>query len=160
MDTLARDFADQGFGSIFIYTHEAHPGQLYPHHTSHNQKMAHARVFREEFQVERPILVDALDGACHRAFGSMPNMTWILDRAARPVYKADWTEAPNVRSAIEGMLNAARLRKESRMPVRPYTVEKIEYREQDREKFLQGLERGGDPARAEYLNWIKQMQHG
>lgn len=158
MDKLARDFADQGFGSIFIYTHEAHPGQLCPHHTSHDQKLAHARVFRDEFQVERTILVDALDGACHRKFGSMPNMSWILDRAGRPFYKADWTDVSNLRAAIEGMLASARLRQESHMPVRPYTVEKIEYREQDREKFLQGLERGGDPAREEYLNWIKQMQ--
>ena len=35
----------------------------------------------------RPILVDSLDGACHRAYGSMPSMSWVIDRGGRPVYK-------------------------------------------------------------------------
>ena len=73
MDGLAQELEPQKIVSIFVYTHEVHPGEYYPHHTSFEQKMAHAQAFREIFHVNRPIL----DGVCHRAYGSMPGMTWI-----------------------------------------------------------------------------------
>ena len=76
---------------FFLYTHEAHPGENYPHLTSMEQKFKHAHALRDEYGVTRPILVDALDGACHRAYGSMPNMTWVFNRAGAPVYKSDWS---------------------------------------------------------------------
>ena len=38
------------------------------------------------------ILLDALEGACHRAYGSMPNMSWIFTRSGIPVYKSNWTD--------------------------------------------------------------------
>jgi hypothetical protein len=67
MNAIAARFADQGVGSIFLYTNEAHPGERYPHLTSLEQKLRHARDLRDILGVRRPILVDALDGACHRA---------------------------------------------------------------------------------------------
>ena len=81
MNDIAERYAADDVGSIFLYTHEAHPGENYPHHTSLAQKYDHARALRDELGVSRPILVDSLDGACHRAYGSMPNMTWIFSRA-------------------------------------------------------------------------------
>jgi hypothetical protein len=75
MNAIADRFASQNVGSIFLYTHEAHPGENYPHLASMERKFQHARDLREKLGVTRPILVDALDGACHRAYGSMPNMT-------------------------------------------------------------------------------------
>lgn len=93
MDRLAERFAEQGVGSVFVYTHEAHPGENYPHLTSMEQKLRHAEALRDVLGVKRPILLDALDGACHRAYGSMPNMTWIFTGAGVPVCKSDWTDA-------------------------------------------------------------------
>ena len=72
--------SQRGVGSVFLYTHEAHPGENYPHLTSLAQKLEHAKALRDVLDVTRPILVDALDGACHRAYGSMPNMSWIFNR--------------------------------------------------------------------------------
>ena len=80
MNAVAKRFAGQGVESIFLYTHEAHPAEIYPHLTSMEQKFNHAKALRDVLNVQRPILVDALDGACHRAYGSMPNMTWIFSR--------------------------------------------------------------------------------
>ena len=93
MDGLAQELEPQEIVLTFVYTHEVHYGGYYPHHTSFEQKMAHAQAFREIFHVNRPILVDGLDGVCHRAYDSMPNMTWIIDRGGCPVYKAEWTYA-------------------------------------------------------------------
>ena len=84
MDSLADRFSEHGVGSIFVYTHEAHPVENYPHLTSMKQKFRHAEALRDVLGVRRPILLDALDGACHRAYGSMPNMRWILPHRASP----------------------------------------------------------------------------
>ena len=69
MNALADKFAGQKVGSIFLYTHEAHPGENYPHLTSMDQKFKHAEALRDVLGVSRPILVDALDGACHPQSG-------------------------------------------------------------------------------------------
>ena len=55
---MAREFASEGFVSLFLYTREAHPGENFPAHRSMEQKLAHASAFKERFQIERPILVD------------------------------------------------------------------------------------------------------
>jgi hypothetical protein len=75
MNALADRVTGHAVASIFVYTHEAHPGEHYPHLESMEQKFSHAAVLRDVLGVTRPILLDALDGACHRAYGSMPNMT-------------------------------------------------------------------------------------
>jgi hypothetical protein len=84
MNAVGERFAGDDIGSIFIYTHEAHPGEYYPHLTSMEQKFKHAAALRDKLGVSRPIILDFLDGACHRAYGSMPNMTWIFNRAGVP----------------------------------------------------------------------------
>src|SRR3990172_7374797 len=84
MNQIAERWAPHGVGSIFLYTHEAHPGEYWPHHTSFDQKLRHARALRDVLGVTRPILVDALDGACHRAYGGMPNMSWIINSSGVP----------------------------------------------------------------------------
>jgi hypothetical protein len=99
MNAIADRFTPRDVGSIFLYTHEAHPGENYPHLTSMAQKLRHARDLRDKLGVTRSILVDALDGACHRAYGSMPNMTWIIARSGVPVYKSDWTDHYSVANA-------------------------------------------------------------
>ena len=63
MNALAERFAEQGVGSIFLYTNEAHPGENYPHLTSMEQKYRHAGALRDIYGVTRPIMLDALDGA-------------------------------------------------------------------------------------------------
>ena len=75
MNELAVNYSGLKVGSVFLYTNEAHPGEYYPHLISMEQKYQHARDLRDVLNVTRPIFVDSLDGACHRAFGSMPNMT-------------------------------------------------------------------------------------
>src|SRR3970040_1718501 len=63
MNQIAGRWDLHGVGSVFLYTHEAHPGEYWPHHTSFEQKLRHARALRDILGVTRPILVDALDGA-------------------------------------------------------------------------------------------------
>ena len=149
MNALAEKFSDQKVGSIFLYTHEAHPGENYPHLTSLEQKFKHARDLREIYGVTRPILVDALDGACHRAYGSMPNMTWIFNKSGIPLYKSDWTDVDSVELSIEYLLSVGE-RRRNRERLAPFRVERIDFREQDQEGFYKGLEKSGPKAVKEF----------
>ena len=149
MNGIADKYADQGVGSIFLYTHEAHPGENYPHLTSMEQKRAHARDLRDVLGVTRPIVVDSLDGACHRAYGSMPNMTWIFTRSGTPIYKSDWTDSNSVENASIYFLDVIRRRREG-VRLTPFRVERLDYRTNDTEGFYKGLERSGPKAAREF----------
>jgi len=149
MNALADRFSGQDVGSFFLYTHEAHPGEFYPHHTSMDQKLAHARDLRDVLKVERPIFVDTLEGTCHRAFGSMPNMTWIFTRSGIPIYKSNWTDVHSVENALIYFLSVSgRRRAQERLT--PFHVERLDYRTNDTEAFYAGLERSGPKAVREF----------
>lgn len=149
MNAVAEKFAAQDVGSIFIYTHEAHPGENVPHLTSMEQKFRHARLLRDELGVTRPILVDALDGACHRAYGSMPNMTWIFARSGLILYKSDWTDAHSVENAIEYFAQIPARRKAGER-LAGFRVERLDFRNQERDLFYKRLERNGPKALSEF----------
>jgi hypothetical protein len=149
MNALAERYAPRNVGSIFVYTHEAHPGEHYPHLTSMAQKMRHAGALRDRLGVTRPILVDALDGACHRAYGSMPNMTWIIATSGVPVYKSDWTDHHSVANALDYFLDVTERRRAGRR-LAPFRVERLDFRHRDLDAFYKGLERNGPKAVREF----------
>lgn len=145
MNAIAQRYAAAGVGSIFLYTNEAHPGENYPHHTSMAQKLRHATALRDVLGVSRPILVDSLDGACHRAYGSMPNMTWIFNQAGTPIYKSDWSDSHSVENAVQYFLQVLD-RRRNRERMVPFRVERLDFRIQDQAQFYAGLERSGPKA--------------
>lgn len=149
MNEIAEAYADQDVGSMFLYTHEAHPAENYGHLTSFDQKLKHGNVMRDVGGVKRPILIDGLDGACHRYFGSMPNMTWLFNRAGTPIYKSDWTDVVSLKSALDYFLDV-RTRRRAGERLAPFLVERLDYRSQDREAFYRGLERNGPRAVSEF----------
>jgi hypothetical protein len=154
MDALAAEYAPLGFQSFFVYTREAHPGELLPHHTSFDQKLAQARAFRDEQGVRRTILVDSLDGACHRLYGEMPNMSWIILRGGTVAYKAAWTDSGDVRSAMRDIADLAELRRRgSRLA--PFWTERLGYRPVDQDAFNAGLARNGPKAVAEFDAFLR-----
>jgi hypothetical protein len=149
MNAIADRYREHRVGAIFLYTHEAHPGEHYPHLTSMAQKAMHGRALRDVYGVTRPILLDALDGACHRAYGSMPNMTWIFNSIGHPVYKSDWTDAHSVENALVYFLDVSQRRREKER-LTAFRVERLDYRTQDREGFYRGLARNGPKAVREF----------
>ncbi|MBF6590230.1 MAG: hypothetical protein IVW57_06815 [Ktedonobacterales bacterium] len=156
METLAADFAPRGFTSLFLYTREAHPGEILPHHASFAEKLAMARRFRDEQGVGRRILVDGLDGAVHRAYGTLPNMTWIILRGGTLAYKAAWTAAADVRDAMEGVARLAELRQRGGR-LAPFWTERLGYRVVDQAAFNAGLVRNGPKAVAEFEAFMRRV---
>jgi len=134
---------------VFIYTREAHPGENVPCHDSFERKLTCAKLLREEAGIGRDILVDDLDGTVHRAYGLMPNMTWVIGRGGRVAYKADWTSAANVEAFLERFL-AARAEHPSRATPVMYETQQAEFRYPDRKRFAEHLLRNGPRAAAEF----------
>lgn len=155
MNALAEKYTGDEVGSIFLYTNEAHPGEHYPQLATMEQKFTHARALRDVYGVARPILLDALDGACHRAYGGMPNMTWIINRAGVPVYKSDWTDSNSVDNALAYFVDVIHRRRQG-MRLAPFRVERLDYRDQDSVGFNRGLELNGPRAVREFREAMAQ----
>jgi hypothetical protein len=133
----------------FVYTREAHPGEHVGHHDSFETKLVNARLLRDEVGIRRPILVDDLEGTAHHAYGLLPNMTWVIGRGGRILYRADWTSAANVEAFLERH-EAGRKRRPAGGAVSPYLSEQIEYRDVDREAFYDRLRRNGPRSYEEF----------
>jgi hypothetical protein len=149
MNAVSEKYKNKDVGALFIYTNEAHPGENFPHITSMEEKFDHARKLRDRLGVTRKILVDSLDGKCHRAFGSMPNMTWILTKSGMPIYKADWTDYISVENALDYFLDMQERRRTGQRLV-PFSVQRLDYRESDRKAFYQRLAENGEKAVHEF----------
>jgi hypothetical protein len=134
---------------VFVYTREAHPGEHVPHHDSFERKLACAKLLREETGIGRDILVDDLAGTVHRAYGLMPNMTWVIGLGGRVAYKANWTSAANVEAFLERFLAAHGEHPPATVPVM-YETEQAEFRYPDRKRFAEHLRRNGPQAVAEF----------
>jgi hypothetical protein len=134
---------------FFVYTREAHPGEHVGHHATFDDKLANARLLRDEVGITRPILIDDLDGASHLAYGGLPNMTWVIGRGGRILSRSDWTSAANV-EAFLARYEQGRARRPTSGAVAPYVTEQIEFRDVDREAFYERLRRNGPRAHEEF----------
>ncbi len=148
MEDLADRFADRAVRSIFIYTREAHPGENYRHHATMDDKRANANAFKAHSGIRREILLDGLDGAAHRAYGELPNMTWIMGRGGFIHYKSSWTGVADVEKALVQVLDFQENRIKQKWV--PFYSERSAWSTRSPELFQQGLERAGPQAVADF----------
>jgi hypothetical protein len=154
MDALVEDFADERVKSIFVYTREAHPGEHRGPHVSHQDKIERGRELRALTKCQRPVMADDLGGTVHRAYGMLPNMTYVIARGGAIVYRASWTDARTVRLALESLADARRIARQGRR-VMPYFVQWQPVRNVERKDFFAGLyEIGGPRAAREYIDSV------
>ena len=128
-----------------MYTREAHSGENYGAHRSMEQKLAHARAFKEAGHIERPILVDDLIGTGHGMYGLLPNMTYVIGRGGKVLFRSDWTDALTLEFFLKYLLSI-RERRRSGEQLAGFYAEFMGYRSVDREKFRHGLEVAGPQA--------------
>lgn len=160
LDALAAEFAPAGVASVFIYTQEAHPGDVWPHHADFPAKLAAARKFIEQSNMQRPMLVDSLDGEIHRAYGALPNMSWVISRTGKILYKADWTDARTVKIALE-QIGFEISERRAGAHLTAYYMEALPQRPNSTEEFMQGLlDIGGPRSAHEFLDAIAAVSGG
>ncbi len=56
---------------------------------------------RRRWGIERSMLVDNLEGDVHRAYGTLPNMTYIMAAGGNIIYRAAWTDERTIRLALD-----------------------------------------------------------
>ncbi len=141
---MAARYADRSVRSVFLYTREAHPGEQYRHHVSMDDKRRNALAFKTEFNVRRPILLDDVEGTAHRAYGMLPNMSWIIGTGGVIHYKAAWTDSADIEDALTYTLDA--LGRRTRDKLQPYHSERLKWRARDDGKFRARLIKNGPQA--------------
>ena len=104
MAKVHKEFQNKDVAFLLVYVREPHPGEGVPPHTSYEQKVQHACRLRDEEKISSRILVDTLDGAVHRAYGTLPNACYIVDKRGIIVFKAQWTDAVEVGFALRELL--------------------------------------------------------
>lgn len=67
-------------------------------------KMRDAERYRREEQIPWRIAVDSLDGATHRAYGSMADPSYLIDQDGRVSFYNQWTHVPTLYKAIRSLL--------------------------------------------------------
>jgi len=152
MEALADRYADQAVRSVFIYTHEAHPGENYRHHSSIDDKRANARAFRAHSSLKRQILLDDLGGRAHHDNSLLPNMTWIMGRGGYIHYKSAWTAAEDVENHLLEVLDFQENRVKNSWI--PFYSERSAWSDRRPDIFKEGLERAGPQALEDYQNAI------
>jgi hypothetical protein len=94
---LQKKYRDRDVEFLTVYVREAHPGEgayrEFSQPQEFDQKLVYARrlVATEDFTC--PVLVDGMDEAVHRQYGSLPNMVYVIDKTGKIAYKATWTLA-------------------------------------------------------------------
>jgi hypothetical protein len=146
---MVEEYADRKLQSVFVYTREAHPGEHYSHHETFEQKLRYARDFRDKVNVKRPILVDDLEGTAHRAFGTMPNMTYILNQSNTVLFKANWTDPITIKFALDYHFNVLDRRREG-LRLNPFYAELHGFRWVDDDAFFELLDLAGQKAVDEF----------
>jgi len=102
----------------------------------------------KKWGIERRMLVDDLEGSVHQAYGTLPNMTYILGVGGTVIYRADWTDERTIRMALEQIMYE-RGHRRNRTRVSPYYVEWIPQRVNDRIGFVEGLANDAGPRAVE-----------
>jgi len=148
MEDLHARYADRAVRSVFVYTHEAHPGENYRHHTSMDDKRANAKAFVEHSDIRREMYLDDLEGTAHRTYGGLPNMTWIVGRGGFIHYKSAWTSADDVEDALKNVLDF----QENRIKEQwiPFYSERSAWSTRPMDRFREGLVRAGPQAVSDY----------
>ena len=156
MDSMASQIEDRAVSSVFLYTREAHPAENYRHHTSMEEKRENARAFKAELGVQRTILLDTVAGDAHKAYGMLPNMTWIIGRGGIIHYKAAWTDPGHIDNSLNKILKNQSDRIEKGLT--PFYNETLEWRGRDGDGFDRGLERNGPQAVEDFYRKAKSPQ--
>jgi hypothetical protein len=81
----------------------------------------------------------------HRAYGLLPNMSWVLDRGGTILYKAMWTSAARIGEFLERQETQP-----SGLAATAFYSEQLERVPRDRAAFQRGLERNGPRAVTEF----------
>ncbi len=90
---------------LTLYVREAHPGERYPQPHVFQDKMDHARAYRQRDAIPWPVAVDAVEGHFHQALEPKPNALYLVDAEGRVAFRALWSnDYATLRQAIQRLI--------------------------------------------------------
>ncbi len=95
---LKKKYADVDW--LVVYVREAHPGRRRPAHRDMAQKIELAKTLQPDYGESRIVVVDSLSGDLHRAYGSLPNMVYLVNPQGEVVYRCDWLSVPELDNVL------------------------------------------------------------
>ena len=106
--------------------------------------------------VQSTILVDDVAGTGHELYGTLPNMTYVIDRGGKVLFRSDWTDPPTIERVLDYILDARKQRREG-LRMAPFYSETVGYRWSDLGKHHEVLERAGSQALSD---WESSQKRG
>lgn len=147
---LWKKYRTRGFECFIVYVREAHPGENFPHHTSLEQKLSHAKKLRELEEVKLPILVDDFEGSTHKTYGLRPNMVYLIDKEGTVVYKSDWTDAVELEGMCESLIRLDEMKEKNTPIIRKGRSERLHWIPMDPAQRERIYRRSGEKAIIDY----------
>lgn len=105
VETLKSRYAAQGVEFVVVYVEDPHPGE--PGYRdlrqpeSLEERTQYAKNLVGDHAMEATVVVDEMDDAVWKLYGSLPNMIYVIDRDGRVAYHATWT----MPDQIDGVLS-------------------------------------------------------
>lgn len=98
MKSIEDDFPEVQF--LVVYVREAHPGERLHQHRNYDEKVKAAKLLKPRYSEHRRVLVDTYEGDFHRAYGSMPNILYVIRPDGTVHYRSNWATAESLRKAL------------------------------------------------------------
>ena len=86
---------------VDVIVRQAHPGPGAPAYGSQEEKLEHARSYRQEHTIPWILAADELGGTVHQQYGGMADPTYLVDVDGRVAFYNMWTYAPALHEALD-----------------------------------------------------------
>lgn len=103
MKEVVGEYPDVEF--LLVYVREAHPGERLGPHKNMDEKLKAAKLVEPRYGEFRRVLVDSLDGDFHKAYGSMPNVMYIIRPDGKIHFRTNWATPGMVRETLDDREN-------------------------------------------------------
>ena len=103
VQALYDEFGEQ-IDFIMLYVREAHPGENFTQTEIMQEKLEHARVLKEFYDIPWTVAADTVDGDLHRALDPKPNAAFLMNREGIILFRSLWAAD---RDALRQALAAA-----------------------------------------------------
>lgn len=97
---LHEEFGD-GVAFVSMYVREAHPGENCPQPETFEEKLEHARAYKERDGIPWTVAVDDVEGSLHRTLDPKPHAAYIMDVRGNVAFRTLWANAE--RTLREGL---------------------------------------------------------
>lgn len=102
---LHHEFGDR-VAFLTLYVREAHPGDNFPQTDSLEEKLEHARRYRQRDGLSWPVAVDDVAGTLHRQLDARPNAAYFIGADGRVAYRSLWSnDRRALRAGIDALLD-------------------------------------------------------